>query len=312
MTAVETAPLEPGTNEWQRYVTASKIGGIFNASKYSSPTKEFHLLRGEIEPDPPNEAIERGNDFEPVILARFFRRHPELEDLGPRTYTREDLAEWAAANPDSVARVRSTLELIGVEAKTDGHGDHQWGKPGTSEIPLGYYLQVQWQMHMSGMRRTWVVCLGPFYDDVEYIIDYDPGLGNHIEQVAHRFWLNAMDPDGIPPIVDGHIETYNAIRRAHPFIDRDPDLEDWEVSTDLAQEFEAALVDDALATERLNAARSTLLRVMGNARRAVLGKGRGKKAVVVATRRPVKNGVALYKMTKPIDWAAVEYDEQAA
>ncbi|WP_158608008.1 YqaJ viral recombinase family protein [Nocardia panacis] len=299
MTGVEVTALEPGSSRWSRKITASKIPGIFNASKFSSPTKEFHLLRGEIAPDGPSEATERGQDFEEIILRRFFRRHPELRQRGTRTFSRPGLEEWAAANPDDIAVNEHTGETFGVEAKTDGRGDYQWGPPGSTEIPLGYFLQVQWQMHMSGLRKTYVVCLGPFYDESEYIITYDPELAAAIEAHCAEFYRKAMDPTGEPPDVDGHGETYNAIRRTHRDIERDWD---WEVSIETAREFEAAVLGVDAADEALNLARSKLLRAMGNARRAVVG--HGKNAQTVATRQPTKNGVALYKFRKPIDWHA--------
>ncbi|MGV9668052.1 YqaJ viral recombinase family protein [Nocardia niigatensis] len=305
MTGVEVAALEPGSALWSRRITASKISGIFNASKYSSPTKEFHLLRAELAADGPNEATERGQDFEEVILRRFFRRHPELRQCGTKTFSRTGCEEWAAANPDDIAANDRTGEVFGVEAKTDGRGDYQWGAPGSADIPLGYYLQVQWQMHMSGMRRTWVVCLGPYYDETEYLIEYDAELGASIEAHCREFYRNAVDPDGTPPEVDGHSETYNAIRRAHRDIDRD---QDWPVSEQLAREFESALEAVDAADEALNLSRSKLLRVMGQARRAVIGHGKNRQ--VVATRQPTKNGVALYKMRKPIDWHAATLPPQ--
>ncbi|WP_039828088.1 YqaJ viral recombinase family protein [Nocardia testacea] len=302
MTTVEApAPTAPGGAVWSRKITASKIPGLFNASKYSSPTKEFYLLRGEVPRDAENEAMQRGTDFEPIILERFFRRHPELERLPAGSFSRPGLEAWAAATPDALARHRKTGEVFVVEAKTDGRGDYQWGPAGSSEIPLGYYLQVQWQMHMVRVMRAYVACLGPFYDETDYLISYDRALADDIEDFCREFHANAMDPDGEPPDVDGHLETYNAIRRAHPEIDRG-DHEDWPVSFALAHEFDGALQAADAAEEALNLAKSKLLRTMGRARRAVIGHGKNKQ--VVATRRPTKTGVALYKMSKPIDFAA--------
>ncbi|MGW1740500.1 YqaJ viral recombinase family protein [Nocardia sp. NPDC001965] len=311
MTTIEQplSALLPGSEEWSRKITASKIPGLFNASKYSSPVKEYHLLRGEVDPDGTNEAIERGNDFEPVILKRFFRRHPELERLPAGSFSRPGLESWAAGTPDAMARHRQTGEVFTVEAKSDGRGDHQWGPPGSAEIPLGFYLQKQWQLHMTCCLRGYVAYLGPFFDDADYLIEYDSGLAADIEAFARDFHANAMNPNGVPPEVDGHRETYNAIRRAHPEIDRG-EHEDWPISLDLAHQYEDAVNGLAAAEEALNLASSTVLRVMGNARRAVIPGGttaRGKpKVQVVATRRPSKRGVALYKMSKPLDWSLTE------
>ncbi|WP_280421974.1 YqaJ viral recombinase family protein [Nocardia carnea] len=310
MTTVELPLLDlmPGGEAWSRQITASKIPGIFNASKYSSPTKEFYLLRGEVERDGENDATQRGRDFEPVILDRFFRRHPELERIEAGSFSRPGLEGWASATPDAMAREQYGPTYV-VEAKTDGRGDYQWGPAGSSEIPLGYYLQVQWQMHMTGARQAWVVCLGPYYDETDYLIAYDRGLAADIEAFAREFHANAMNPHGVPPKVDGHEETYNAIRRAHPEIDRG-EHEDWPISLDLAHEFDDAVNGLDAAEEAMNLARSKMLRVMGNARRAVIPGGataKGKpKVQVVATRQPSKRGVALYKMRKPLDWTLAE------
>ncbi|KZM75786.1 YqaJ viral recombinase family protein [Nocardia terpenica] len=306
MTTSPRIVMQPGSSDWRRRITASKIPGILNASKYSSPTKEFYLLRNAIDPDPDNEAMERGRDFEPVILDRFFRRYPELERVGAQTFSRTGIESWAAATPDDVAVHTDTTEIFCVEAKTDCYGDYQWGRPGTDEIPLGYYLQVQWQMHMADVARAYVVKLGPFFDEDEFIVEYDSTLAEKVESHCRAFYLNAMDPDGQPPEVDGHSATYDAIRRAHPEIDRTRRGQDWRVTRELAREFEDALAGVDAAEERLNLVKSKLLRVMGRARRAVVGTG--KHTQVVATRQPTKTGVALYKMRRPIDWSLVVDD----
>lgn len=307
--SVRVDALEPGSVAWSALVTASKIPGIYGQSKYSSPTKEFYLLRGEIPPDDDNDAMERGRDFEPVILERFFRRHPELIRLPHGSFTLIGL-DWAAATPDATATDEHG-RLLCIEAKTDGRGDYEWGTPGTDEIPLGFYLQTQWQMHMTGARRTIVVRLGPFYDEDEYTVVYDAEQAADMEDYAGWFHRNALDPNGQPPDVDGNEHTYDAIRRANSLVDYAAD--DWDVGFELAREFDTALLGFDGAQEALHLAKSKLLRTMGTARRAVIGEG--KNTQVVATRQRTKKGVAIYKARKPIDWAAAGYipsDEQAA
>ncbi|MCZ4557926.1 YqaJ viral recombinase family protein [Rhodococcus maanshanensis] len=299
---LERPRLEPGSVEWATgFITASKVPGIFNATKHSSPTKEFYLLRGEVPPDEENDAMVRGTELEPGILSWFFRDHPQFERIGTKTFVRPGLEEWAAANPDDIAVCVDTLEAFGVEAKTDGRGDYQWGKPGTDQVPLGYYLQVQWQMHMSGHRRTYVTKLGPFLERDDYIVDYDAELAASMEVQLHAFWLNAKDPNGKPPELDGKVHTYDAIRRAHPEIEQHLD---WPISLELAHEFEDALEAAEAAEEHVNLVKSKILRVMGNARRAIVGNP--KKPQVVGNRQPTKKGVALYKMRNPIQWDEVD------
>ena len=53
-----TVSLVPGSPEWQRTITASRVGAIMGASAYDSPTSIWHQLAGLVERDvsPPSEA----------------------------------------------------------------------------------------------------------------------------------------------------------------------------------------------------------------------------------------------------------------
>ena len=301
--SISLPPLEAGSDAWARMITASKIPGIYGQSKFSSPTKEFHALRGEIPPDPDNTAMELGRDFEPIILARFFRRHPELTRQPHASYTRLGLEEWASATPDATAHANGG-RLIGVEAKVDAHDDYRW----TDEPPVGVWLQTQWQMHLSGARVTYVVKFGAFLAEDEYIVEYDRTQAEDMEDYLGWFHANAMDPNGVPPELDGHAETYDAIRRVNTLVDVDAD--DWDIGYDLAREFDNAVRGFDAAETALNLAKSKLLRVMGDARRAVIGEG--KQRQTVATRQRTKKGVAIYKGRKPIDWVAAGFADPLA
>ena len=292
----------PGSPAWRQLVTASKVPGIMGATHRSSPTKEFHIMRGELDPDPPNEAMQWGHDLEPVILRRFFRAHPDLAEIMPGCWTRPGL-EWLAATPDAVAEHRETGERFVVEAKLDMRGNPEYGETHADDIPLTHYMQVQVQLYLLGIQRGWLARFGPFFDESHHLVELDVEFAEQLVRDLNTWWQNTMA--GIEPPVDGLPETYHAIRRAHPEIDRD---QDWPVAIDLAQRFTRAVAAAEAAETELNEAKSTMLRAMGRARRAVVpgtppGPRGGKpQPQVVATRQPTGRGVALYGPRKPIDW----------
>lgn len=48
-----TDPPRPGTPEWRRIVSASKVPAILGLSRWQSPLSMWLKMRGDIEPTPP-------------------------------------------------------------------------------------------------------------------------------------------------------------------------------------------------------------------------------------------------------------------
>lgn len=289
MTNVLEQPLVPGTTEWARYITASKVSAIIGLSPYDSPLSCWHKMKGNIPLEGETEDHRRGHYAEPAIIAWWCDQHPEY--LGVRTqpqYVREDLP-WAAATPDAIALsdVTAGIDDALVEAKTARSMD-DWGLPGTDEIPAYYFVQVMWQLHISGLRRAFVPVWGSWFEMEEYVVDYDEEIALGLEARCREFW-DSLQADEPPPL-DDTLATFQTLKALHPLINDD---EVAQLGADIAVEFIDATVDFKTAEDRKRAAQSAVLAAMGNAQYGNHGDVR------VARRQPGKgDSVSLYKVAK--------------
>lgn len=294
MTAVDTAkaPPAPGSPEWQRLITASKVAAIVGLSPWDSPRSVWHVLRGDVPSDDGRntKAKARGHYLEAGILDWWCDQH--ADDIHPDDVPLRQhfatLGDWAAATPDLMVPLAGVGEVV-VDAKS-ARDDDEWGRPGTDEIPARYAAQLQWQMHLTGARLGYIALLTSRLDFREYVVEYDHATASALERVAYRFWQSTQDADAAPP-VDNSVATFETLRRLHPDIDRDGVVE---LARPTAEAFVTATqaLKAAEAADRL--ARSTVLDLMGDAR---LAKHDG---VTVARRQPNSHGVSLVAVAKTL------------
>ncbi|OFN78467.1 hypothetical protein HMPREF2526_08420 [Corynebacterium sp. HMSC070E08] len=293
------APIIPGSSQHATLVTGSKVATILGISPYKTTVELWHQMRGEAEPEEATTAMLRGTIQESSILAWFFQvLRPDIEQAsGETTVTRPDLP-WAAANPDAVGNEDGNT--IFVEAKSiarakNSDGIHteadEWGEPGTDEIPLYYYVQVLWQMHMThgpegeSVNRTYVVKHGPWVDQYDvYPIDYNPQMGHTLETKTKAFFDSLTLPQCPYPIED-RAGIHKFFAKLNP--DIEPDYE-WEVSQCDAVDYLTAKTDRADAQAREDGAKARILKAMGTARTATCN------GHTIGYRRATKKGVSLY------------------
>lgn len=303
-----TIDLKPGSDAWHRTISPSKAAVITRDSPHMGPLKLFNIWTGVHEPDAQTDVMKRGTFLEPGILNMYFDKHPELGRNGHETQFVDDSLPFPnVANLDDVAHNPNGTRT-NVQAKSDGHGG-AFGTPGTDEIPVHYYVQVQLEMHIAKLLDTTMCVLGPFLQLDEYYIRYNQAHAEQIVEACRKFYVDNILA-GVPPEPDGLRSTYDSMRKVHPEISID---EDWEVSPELAIRHSRALAAEKDSAAEANMTRSLVLKAMGNARRAVVGSGRGKKAIVVAQRQPTgKGGVSLYPPRKPVDIEALTRKDEAA
>lgn len=289
MSAVE---LEPGTDDWLRRITASKVAAILGVSPWASQRSIWHLMRGDVTPEPSNTAQRRGHYLEPAILAWWTDQHPEAYGLTRHpTYYLDD---WAAATPDAAVLLKDReIGRALVEAKSSA-SDDAWGQPGTDEIPTDYLCQAYWQMHLSGAPRTYIPVLGPHLEFVEYVVDYDPAIGIDLEQRMRAFYDSLAGDE--PPPLDDSVATFEVLKRLHPEIDRGEEVQ-LDAEETLAFVHAGPVLKEAEALDRRS--RSVVLERMGRAQYATYA------GVRIARRQPAKDGVALYRVAKPADLAEI-------
>ncbi|KZL33162.1 MULTISPECIES: hypothetical protein [Rhodococcus] len=296
-----TAIITPGTKPWQLTVSASKVPKIYGvAGDWGGPRSVYEPMRAALMDEPfddePSSQIQRDGHFlEPAVRAMWHDRNPELILHGEEIQFVTDAFGFPAmATPDDLATLPDG-EHVTVQLKTDRHG-FKFGKPGTDEIPLVYYVQVLWELHVARqtdptIARAFVVVGTPYYGIAVYIVHYNAEQAAALEAVCLDFYVNNVLA-GVPPAADGSKGDYDIIRRQHPEIEADSK---WEIHPQLAIDLVTAQADAKTVDSRINKAKSNILDRVGNAKEVWCG---GQK---IAQRQPTKKGVALYPARKEVD-----------
>lgn len=264
-----TAPLTPGTAEWSRSLTASKVPAILGLSKYASPYSLWAEATGRVERQEPDAAarkrFDRGHRLEATLLEYL---QDALTDRGEDVRVRRGATVHHPVhishyvNPDGwVFEGRRRTPWAGVEAKTS-QWDTDWGKEWTAEIPPAYLAQVAWQMHVTGLPVVYVPALVGLEFRVYVVTLEDVAEVLPDVVAAATAWERAVLED-TPPALDGTPETLRVVRAMHP--DINPDGVAIVAHDDLAaiREAEAA---KAAAEEALSLAKATILEGAGDAR----------------------------------------------
>ncbi len=286
--------LTPGSPEWCRRVSPSKVAAILGVSPWDSQRSMWHKMRGDLPWDEETEAMERGTLCEPAVLAWWRKHHDHTEWREQVSLT---IGDWCAATPDGLAKV-DDLEM--VEAKTAAKMD-DWGDPGTDEIPTYYLTQVYAAMeiaHRNGLpvARCNVPVLGGYrLSFTNYVVEYDAAIGaDLLDRLAA--WYESLSSDDPPPL-DDSVATFESMRRLHPEIDRGEEVELTEVEAH-AVVMSRVEMDRADAAVRL--ARSAVLERMGRAQYATHNGAR------IARRQPRGEAVTFVVVAKPSDLTELE------
>lgn len=278
-----TAPL-PGTAEWARLVTASKVAGILGLSPWDSPYSTWCVMKGLIPVAAESRHMQRGNMLENAVLDWWLVDHPEHTEKARQVWT--PLFDWGGATPDlHVTGPGGALEL--VDAKTTASDD------GWQDGPPPYYLASSlWQLvcEPDAERVHLAVLFGKPFDLRSYTVERDEDVMAAIVARCKDFH-DSLASD-TPPDLDDHVATYEAIRAQHPDIDRDASVE---IPRALAHEYVTADLAVKAAEARARAAKARLLDAMGTARLSTLD------GATVARRQPNRDAVNLVRVAKHID-----------
>jgi putative phage-type endonuclease len=269
VTATPLPDLQPGSEAWQRRMTASKVAAVLGLSPWESRFSLWHRMAGLVDPQEPTDATRRGHYLEDAVASWFADQHPEyLIDKG-RAWAHEE-RDWQAASPDRLLRDRTRFIQADpgphavLEVKTTADAD-EWGPSGTDQIPPHVRVQVVWQLDTLGLPVGHVAALLPRLEFREYRIDYNPDEAAYIRAEARAF-LDSLPggPAEQRPDLDAHGATYQAVRVLHPDIDgTDSPVPHW-----LARSYCAAVTDLRKATKAHDYWRTVLADHMRTAKRA--------------------------------------------
>lgn len=176
-----------------------------------------------------NEATDRGNLLEPVLLNWAERELgvPIIRDV----MLVDKLGLPLACNLDGDC---PSLDAI-VEAKTCGDpakpmksdedsedgdevgaDDCEWGRAWTDQVPMRTVVQTHVGMSLSGRKQAFIPLLSPGYKTFTfsmYIVRYDADLAKSICDAADAFWKNHVIPRIPPSNSKPSIEVLKRMRR---------------------------------------------------------------------------------------------------
>lgn len=200
-----------------KHLGASDIPAILGLDPYTSPADVWLYKTQQIaDPRDSSEAIELGNDFEPVGVKRLSDRtgrmaipHPSTARAGNGVMIAHadcilvDTLEWIKI-PDRqldwpVEKLIAAGGLPG-EIKWRGESD-DWGENGSDQVPVGVAAQVYAQAICLCVSTVYVGAFFPRYRGVEfrtYEVKIRPELAREIEDKACLWWIQHVEK-GIQP-----------------------------------------------------------------------------------------------------------------
>lgn len=277
--------IEPGSPEWLQLITPSKVAAILGVSRFESPFRLWHRMKGNLPPEPPKDIFEVGHDFEPALAAIWRRKNPGwLLSPGEVQISNPSLPFPNVATLDRRA-VRGSLRRV-VEFKTARRME-DWGDEFTDQAPSDYAAQVTFQMIVTGFIRypAHLMVLGPYFNDHLYEIPYDEDIACRIVWRCSEFHRSLQSDT--PPPLDDHVATYEAVRQLHP------DINEGEIA-EIAPQLACRVVDwhreVANDEKRLLEHKTQLLAAMGNAQIAECG------GITVAKRTPAARGAVALRI----------------
>lgn len=290
--------IEPGSPEWLELITPSKVAAICGVSRWESPFRLWHRMKGNVPPEPPKDAFDVGHDMEPYAANRWRRKNPGWLLSPGEVQFSIDPSHFgfpAAVTLDRRAVRGSSRRVVEAKIARTITDLEQWGDDLTGDCPEDYALQVTAQrVFVTAAQRgrpvAWeslshLIAIGPFYNDRLYEIECDPSVVAWMigECVAfHR----SLELDEAPDL-DNKPQTYECLRQLHPDIDAGVDVS---LDPELAAAFLAAKAGEKQAKADAQGVINRVAAAMGNAQYAKVG------AVTVADRRNNgKGGVSLYK-----------------
>lgn len=181
-------------------IGGSQAAAAAGLNPWCSPRELFIELQEGTE-RPTTRAMRRGNALEPEVCADYQEFTGFALSKGA-THWRDG---WKRATPDRLVlgAVAPFVPERGLEAKTVGSRNaDKWGPHGSQDIPVEYWVQVVWYMHVTGLPR-WDVAVWIEEDfrvyPFERELDVEEGLVERVTEWREKYFLAGVEP---PPETD--------------------------------------------------------------------------------------------------------------
>lgn len=286
--------LAPGTPAWRSIITPSKVATILlgqdghTLSRWESPFRLWHRMKGITSEEPPKDAFDIGHDYEPAAANRWKRKNPGWRLSPGEVQFHIDPDKYgfpAVCTPDRRATSGHAHRVVELKMARNLTDVELWGDDLSGECPEDYAAQVMSQMIFTGWtkRPGHLLVLGPYADECIYQIEYDVNTAAWILASCRKFWESLESET--PPDLDDTKATYQCLRELHPEIDRTTvqvDVED-------AIAFATAIEASESAAAELQYQKNLMLKRMERSQYAEIGGRR-----LCDRRKHAKGGVAFY------------------
>lgn len=241
------------SDEWheaRKGVAGSLISSIMGHNPWRSAYTAYHEVQGLLdrESDGPSMAMKLGTAFEKPIKDLWISENQEW------FIAAHDTGTWASvehpdfkANPDAIIEwADGSLGILEIK----------FTRNPMNELPIHYYDQVMWYLHVLGLERAILVACANG-ELVEHEVLYAPDYAKELEARALE-WLECLKTGEVPEW-DGSKSTYETVRELSQGI-FDGDIELGELYEELIQ---AKNVYDAADAEFTKAKSKTLALMNG-------------------------------------------------
>jgi putative phage-type endonuclease len=183
-------------------IGASEAAAVLGLSRYKSALDVYiDKTKEDLSPRPETAASKRGKRLEPIVLDMYEDEHGAvLRDVPQMVSMRYPFmfASLDAARADNGCP---------VEAKTAGrYVAHQWGEPGTDDIPQEYLIQITHQMIVADKTEGDIAALLTLDDFRRYPIMLDQELAGMLVEALANFWKRVENRDAPPPTTGDEVE----------------------------------------------------------------------------------------------------------
>lgn len=215
-------------------IGGSDVATICNLNPYQDAYTLWHLKRGDISRFEGNEATELGNDLEPVVAKRWAKQTNRTLIEWP-VMLRSKAEPWMLANCDRFVAGHSTEKTAGQvlewfrsedppdvvaiwEGKTGAIATpgkaHEWFTDGDS-IPIGYALQGQWYLAVTGLDVVEYGALIGHHGLLTRTMERDDETIAMITETCREFWKSVVN--GYPePEPTGNDSSDEALKELYP------------------------------------------------------------------------------------------------
>lgn len=255
--------------ERRKGLGSSDIAAICGHSPWATPLHVYLDKLGQL-PHEDSAPKAWGQKLEDTVAMAYQETTGRKVTRPPYAIQRHAQYPWMLASLDRITETDQGEPAV-LELKTTAMDHGEWGEPGTDEVPIGYLLQVQHQLAVTGWVHAEIAVLVAGHDFRIYSIPRNDELIGKLIRIEAAFWKHVQDRIEPAPTWD-HPETLTLMESRYSL---DPELrvELPEEALYLQGAYQKAKENEKEAKSIAELARGRLLKLMGDAAVGVLPNG---------------------------------------